>query len=302
MAHRRSGELDASGGSAWAQNIPRSPTCSACSARGKSATARPWAAISSRLRPSATARRCCWRWMRSVVIASLTGERTLPLHEFFVAYRKTALQPGEVLKSDPRARGAFRKPGCTRKFEWYKVSKRREMDISTVAACFVVDLDAAGIVRHARLGLWRRRGDAFARAQNRAGVAGQKMECGSDRGVCCRFCAPNSRPSPTCAARRSIAQGLITSLLEKFYGLPKRPSPEQPLTRITIRRHIVRSDRRRLGIRNRQSSRSNANRQCRTKAPTNTSPARRFTPMTKPRRAECWKSGRFVRPMRAQRF
>src|SRR5262249_19045006 len=35
--------------------------------------------------------------------------------------------------------------------EWYKVSKRREMDISTVAACFTVDLDRAGIVRHARL-------------------------------------------------------------------------------------------------------------------------------------------------------
>src|SRR2546421_7183108 len=34
-----------------------------------------------------------------LVLASAAGERVLPLDEFFVAYRKTALQPGEVLKS-----------------------------------------------------------------------------------------------------------------------------------------------------------------------------------------------------------
>src|SRR5262249_55894410 len=34
-----------------------------------------------------------------VVLASAKGERTLPIDEFFVAYRKTALQPGEILKS-----------------------------------------------------------------------------------------------------------------------------------------------------------------------------------------------------------
>ena len=34
-----------------------------------------------------------------VVLASAAGERILPIDEFFVAYRKTALQPGEILKS-----------------------------------------------------------------------------------------------------------------------------------------------------------------------------------------------------------
>ncbi len=34
-----------------------------------------------------------------VVIASASGERILPIDEFFVSYRKTALQPGEILKS-----------------------------------------------------------------------------------------------------------------------------------------------------------------------------------------------------------
>jgi xanthine dehydrogenase molybdopterin binding subunit/xanthine dehydrogenase small subunit len=85
-----------------------------------------------------------------VVLASLRGERVLPLEEFFVAYRKTAMQPGEILKTILLPRGASQ-PGLTRKCEWYKVSKRREMDISTVAACSTVDLDANEVVRHARL-------------------------------------------------------------------------------------------------------------------------------------------------------
>jgi len=85
-----------------------------------------------------------------VILASIVGERTLSLEEFFVGYRKTALRQGEILKTIllPRARAM---EGCTAKRCFYKVSKRREMDISTVAACFAIDLDAGKIVRAARL-------------------------------------------------------------------------------------------------------------------------------------------------------
>jgi xanthine dehydrogenase molybdopterin binding subunit/xanthine dehydrogenase small subunit len=76
-------------------------------------------------------------------------ERTLPIDEFFVSYRKSALRPGEVLKTIIVPR--FAQAGITRKCAWYKVSKRREMDISTIAGGFRVDLDSGGVVRHARL-------------------------------------------------------------------------------------------------------------------------------------------------------
>jgi xanthine dehydrogenase molybdopterin binding subunit/xanthine dehydrogenase small subunit len=83
-------------------------------------------------------------------LAACISEERLPIKDFFVSYRKTALQPAQILKRIivPRFPSA---PGLTRKCEWYKVSKRREMDISTVAACFTIDTDRAGIVRHARL-------------------------------------------------------------------------------------------------------------------------------------------------------
>src|SRR4051812_8980765 len=83
----------------------------------------------------------------SVVIATAADERVLPLDEFFVAYRKTALQPGEILKSIiiPRPQA-----GIETRRQFYKVSKRREMDISTVAGCFAVTLHG-GIITKARL-------------------------------------------------------------------------------------------------------------------------------------------------------
>ena len=152
----------------------------------------------------------------SVIIASLHGERTVPLHEFFVAYRKTALQPGEVLKSVIVPRG-ISQAGRTRKFEWYKVSKRREMDISTVAACFVVDLDAEGIVRHARLGY-----GGVAALPSRARKT-ESVLLGKKWGVeLIQSVLPILRteftPISDVRGDARYRQGLITSLLEKFYA------------------------------------------------------------------------------------
>lgn len=83
-----------------------------------------------------------------VVLASAAGERVLPLDEFFVAYRKTALQSGEILKAIiiPRSRA-----GVETRRQFYKVSKRREMDISTVAACFFIAVDDNGTITKAHL-------------------------------------------------------------------------------------------------------------------------------------------------------
>jgi xanthine dehydrogenase small subunit len=80
-----------------------------------------------------------------VQIAGPHGFRTLPLHEFFLGYRKTALAPGELLVSIILPKPF---PALVR---FYKAAKRRMDDISTVAACFAIDLDAAGRVRRARL-------------------------------------------------------------------------------------------------------------------------------------------------------
>ncbi len=86
----------------------------------------------------------------SVVLVSLAGERTVPLTEFFVGYRRTVLRPDEVLSAVVVPR-TDRAAMPQRREEFLKVSKRREMDISIVSAAFVIGEDSAGVISAARL-------------------------------------------------------------------------------------------------------------------------------------------------------
>ncbi|EKQ67712.1 xanthine dehydrogenase, small subunit [Leptolyngbyaceae cyanobacterium JSC-12] len=85
-----------------------------------------------------------------VRLASLMGERVIPLATFFKGYRQTDLQPGEVIVSVriPTAKVAGAE---TRLSQSYKIGKRGTDDISIVAAAFTVDLDASHTIMQARL-------------------------------------------------------------------------------------------------------------------------------------------------------
>lgn len=79
------------------------------------------------------------------VARSRLGERRIPAGAFFTAYRRTALQPGEVL-----VRVEVPRPPPGARVASYKVSKRRELDISTVSASFFVTTGGDGRVQEAR--------------------------------------------------------------------------------------------------------------------------------------------------------
>ena len=83
-------------------------------------------------------------------IAGQTGERTLPIAQFFQGYRQTDLQPGELIVSVKIPRSIH--PSAVRRLsQSYKVGKRGTDDISTVAAAFAIDLDADDRIVQARL-------------------------------------------------------------------------------------------------------------------------------------------------------
>lgn len=69
-------------------------------------------------------------------LQSKAGMREMPLEDFFLAYRKTALQSGEFVASV-----TVRKPAKTSRVGIYKISKRFDQDISAVLAAFHVTLD-----------------------------------------------------------------------------------------------------------------------------------------------------------------
>lgn len=85
-----------------------------------------------------------------VRLASVKGDRTLPLANFFKGYRQTELQPGEVIVSVKIPKTLA--PGAiVRLSQSYKVGKRGTDDISIVAAAFAIDLDEQNHIVQARL-------------------------------------------------------------------------------------------------------------------------------------------------------
>jgi xanthine dehydrogenase small subunit len=80
-----------------------------------------------------------------VRIAGPSGTRIVALDEFFTGYRRTAIEAGELLVS---VRIPKPLPAAIR---FFKASKRRLDDISTVAACFALRLDRTGRVDAARI-------------------------------------------------------------------------------------------------------------------------------------------------------
>jgi xanthine dehydrogenase small subunit len=79
------------------------------------------------------------------VLGSRGGERRVPMDDFYLAYRQTAMQPGEVLVAVE-----IPTPDPATRLSAYKVSKRRELDISVVCGCFAVHV-VDGTVAWARL-------------------------------------------------------------------------------------------------------------------------------------------------------
>lgn len=146
---------------------------------------------------------------------ALLSERTLPLHEFFVSYRKTALRPGEILKAIIVPRGESQ-PDVTRKCAWYKVSKRREMDISTVAACFTLDVDSRGVIRQARLGYGGVAAMPLRARKTEQALLGRPW-CEATVNEVLPVLRTEFTPISDVRGSADYRRALITSLFEKFY-------------------------------------------------------------------------------------
>ena len=133
------------------------------------------------------------------------ASRTVALSDFFTAYRKTLLSPGEVIlevvvpRFDPGR-------GVVRRSDFLKVSKRRELDISIVAAAFSVDADAGGVVRRARMAYGGVAATPLRARRAEAALEGRTLSeaAAGRRGR--RWRASSSR-STTCAGARSTGAG-----------------------------------------------------------------------------------------------
>ncbi len=148
-----------------------------------------------------------------LVLASATGRRTVALCDFFTAYRKTLLQPGEIILEIVLPRPE-RRDGIARRSDFLKVSKRRELDISIVAAAFSIDTDASGIVLRARLAYGGVAATPVRARKAEAALDGRTMaEASSDVAA---ILSHEFAPIDDARAGAAFRRGLIVSLWEKF--------------------------------------------------------------------------------------
>jgi xanthine dehydrogenase small subunit len=76
-----------------------------------------------------------------VELQSLEGKRLLKVSNFITGYRTTALKPNELITAV-----IIPPTPANRMVRSYKISKRKDLDISTVSAGFSLNLDANGVV------------------------------------------------------------------------------------------------------------------------------------------------------------
>ncbi len=147
----------------------------------------------------------------SVALTSAKSERTVPLTDFFTGYRQTVLQPGEIIREIVVPRSGPAK-GLARRADLLKVSKRRELDISIVAGAFCVDLDAAGVVRRARIAY------GGVSAKSMRALAAETALVGKSLGepsVAAKL-RETFQPIDDARGGAEYRRGLIVSLWEKF--------------------------------------------------------------------------------------
>jgi len=148
-------------------------------------------------------------------LVSERGARRLPLAEFFLDYRRTALESGELIRAVRIARPL---PAFQR---FYKVSKRVLDDISTVAAGFALSLTADGKV--ARLGV----GLGGVAAVPLAAPSLERIALGRawDEATLALLLAETARlGTPQTDLRGSAAyrRAMLSKLLEKFFYESRR--------------------------------------------------------------------------------
>ncbi len=137
------------------------------------------------------------------------GARTMPVEDFFLGYRQTALALGEFVE-----RIDIPRPRMGERFHVWKVSKRFEQDISAVCGAFRLTLDGATIAE-ARIGFGGIAAIPFRARATEATLTGglwHEATLASSRETLARELTPISDMRASADYRRIVACNLLTKL------------------------------------------------------------------------------------------
>ncbi len=162
----------------------------------------------------------------SVTLASVAGNRTLPLEELYLGYMKNAIASVEVLTAIN-----IPLPGLALQFRTYKVSKRFDSDISAVCAAFSFQLEN-DLISNARVAFGGMAATPKRAASTEAVLNGQPWNEATARAAMTALAidyAPLSDMRASSEYRLSTAQ----NLLYRFY-LETRLSEPLPANSVSV--------------------------------------------------------------------
>ncbi len=165
------------------------------------------------------------------VMRSRAGERRVSMDSFFTGYRKTALGAKEVLVAVEVPRIPSSALACA-----YKVSKRRELDISTVSAGLYVELDSQRAVSLARLAFGGMAATARRATLAEVALVGHSWDAASVERAAAQLAQdfePVSDHRGSSAYRTLVAQNLLRGFFEETKLAPVPRLPESHTGTVT---------------------------------------------------------------------
>ena len=152
--------------------------------------------------------------------------RTVPIDEWFVAYRKTVIEADEIVRwvTIPRLPADAR-----RRMDSYKVSKRRELDISIASAAFIVETDERDVIVRARLAYGGVAATPLRAKKTEAMLVGKAWSDETCRAACEMLEAEFS-PIDDHRSGAAFRRGLAASLFEKFFRGEASSAQDDKLT------------------------------------------------------------------------
>ena len=152
----------------------------------------------------------------TVTLRSRNGARSLPLQDYFIEYGKQAREPGEFVEALE-----IPKLGEDEFYAIYKISKRRDEDISALCAAFKLKLDASGNIASIRMAFGGMAGTPKRAAHTEAFLTGKpwnEATVNAARAELAKDYQPLSDWRASADYRMLAAQNLLTRLLLETSG------------------------------------------------------------------------------------
>ncbi|CAH0341527.1 xanthine dehydrogenase small subunit [Rhizobium sp. CECT 9324] len=162
----------------------------------------------------------------TVTLRSAMGIRTLPLEDFFIDYGKQDRQPGEFVE-----RLFVPRPKTESALAIYKISKRRDEDISALCGAFHLETDASSVVTHIRIAFGGMAGTPKRARAVEAALYGKSFTqdaVDSARDAFDRDYQPLTDWRATAEYRQLTAKNLLTRFFLEVSGTPQELQRFEP--------------------------------------------------------------------------